>query len=49
MARPSCRPSSSDQKAVMMSINPGSDTAGFAIDPEILAEIAEAAKAAAGA
>jgi quercetin dioxygenase-like cupin family protein len=36
----------SDDSAVMMSINPGSDTARFAIAPEILAEIARAAKAA---
>ena len=39
----------SGETAVMMSINPGDDTARFAIAPEILAEIAEAAKAAAGA
>jgi quercetin dioxygenase-like cupin family protein len=38
----------SDGTAVMMSINPGADTARFAIAPEILAEIAEAARAAAG-
>lgn len=38
----------SAEKAVMMSINPGSDTARFAIAPDILAEI-QAAKAAAGA
>jgi quercetin dioxygenase-like cupin family protein len=36
-----------EESAVMMSINPGSDTARFAIAPDVLAEI-QAAKAAAG-